>query len=90
MLVRQTDTTGNVSVSARLSYEVETTAPAAATDSVIAGDDLDGGGYGEGDTITLQFSEAIDTSLLTLEILDGALDNSHSFGRGATIAPNTG
>ena len=64
----------------------DATNPKAATNNPIIGDDLDGGGYGNADTITLRFNEPIDTTKITLAVLNAALSNSHTFGTATNSA----
>ena len=83
-----TDIYGNINaelIQASSSQSFDTI-PEAAASNPILGDDLDGGGYGNADTITLRFNEPIDTTKITLAVLNAALSNSHTFGTATNSA----
>jgi hypothetical protein len=72
--------------SASTTVIIDTTAPVVASSTPITNTDTgtnSTGAYAEGDVITIAFSEAVNTTTLTLSDITLA---SHSFGTGATLA----
>ena len=65
---------------------IDTVLPTAASVNPTVGDDLNRGGYGNGDTITLTFSEAINVSNITLAVLNAALSGGKTLGTSGTGA----
>ncbi|MDP3139940.1 MAG: hypothetical protein Q8N17_26835, partial [Burkholderiaceae bacterium] len=83
--VTLTDAAGNAITSSvgNPTLTRDVTAPAASSSTPIAGSDMAGAsGYGEGDVITLKFSEAVDTSKVTLGNLSLS---AHSLGTSPTL-----
>ena len=83
--VTATDIVGNVSTAATQAVKIDTVAPIAATTGAIIVADTDHSAtYNVGDTITIKFSEAMDTTTVTLG--DLVLSGGHTFGSGATLS----
>ncbi len=86
--------TTDATADAAVAITQDTAAPTAASTNPITNTDTDNdstGVYAAGDKIRFSFSESINTTTLTLA--DITLDNSHSFGDGATltaISPSDG
>ena len=83
--VTATDIVGNVSTTATQAVKIDTVAPVAATTGAITVVDTDHSAtYNAGDTITIKFSEAMDTTTVTLG--DLLLSGGHTFGTDAVLS----